>query len=119
MKMPGWNSSSAIVGSNRKTHRKNIPFTPSPGGSWGAIGTTTALEAESDHEPNAQNTGRSPRAATACAVVPSDAFSHAGAGTDDAFTRYQTTGIRPTRANCRGADDTSPRIATATEWSNV
>src|SRR5262249_49565554 len=67
---------------HRRRGLPGIPFGLSPGGSWVATGTTTALEGESGHETNDQNTGRSHqnpgrslRAAAACMAASSEASS--------------------------------------------
>src|SRR5215813_4950830 len=139
MKTPGWNSSSAIAGLKMTTSRKgqgrrkkrkntkkrsrhclpNIPFALSPGGSWVAIGITTALEGESGHEPRDQNPRRSPRVAAPCAAVSCDASRRTDAHADSASTHHQAKLSQPARAHCSGAADAPPRIATDAERSDL
>src|SRR5215475_1940273 len=92
-----------------------ILFALSPGGSWAATGTTTALEGESGHEPNDQNPVQSLRAAAACMAASSDASSRPDARTDDDYIRRRGELIKPACANGGRAADAPPRIATDSE----
>src|SRR5215510_637408 len=120
MKTRGLNSSLEIVPSAMTDSQvpTRTRFALSPGESWDATGTTTALEGESGHETKDQNPVRSHRAA-ACMAASSDASSRPDARADDDYIRRRGELIKPARANGGRAADAPPRIATDSERSDL